>query len=80
MTRTVQAVYDGKALKLKRPLGIKPNTQCTVTVVAVASKKKNGSAFEILESLIGSVKMPRDWSEEHDHYLYGTPKCGKKGR
>jgi len=26
----------------------------------------------------GTFKIgPRDWSEEHDHYLYGTPKRGK---
>jgi hypothetical protein len=27
-----------------------------------------------LQSLIGSVDAPPDWSAEHDHYLYGTPK------
>lgn len=31
-------------------------------------------ALAVLESLIGSVDAPPDWAEEHDHYLYGTPK------
>jgi hypothetical protein len=22
----------------------------------------------------GTVEGPEDWSEEHDHYLYGVPK------
>jgi hypothetical protein len=31
-------------------------------------------AWNILESLIGTVEAPADWSAEHNHYLYGTPK------
>jgi hypothetical protein len=31
-------------------------------------------ALAVLESLIGTVDAPSDWAEEHDHYLYGTPK------
>jgi hypothetical protein len=30
--------------------------------------------FAVLEKLAGSVEAPDDWSAEHDHYLYGTPK------
>jgi hypothetical protein len=33
-----------------------------------------GDAWDILESLTGTVSAPADWSAEHDHYLYGTPK------
>jgi hypothetical protein len=32
------------------------------------------SAWEVLEELIGAVSAPPDWSEEHDHYLSGTPR------
>lgn len=31
-------------------------------------------AWDVLESLTGTVEAPADWSAEHDHYLYGTPK------
>jgi hypothetical protein len=31
-------------------------------------------AITNLTNLIGSVEAPSDWSLEHDHYLYGTPK------
>jgi hypothetical protein len=34
----------------------------------------SGNAWDILESLTGTVEAPADWSAEHDHYLYGTPK------
>ena len=33
-----------------------------------------GNAWDVLESLTGTVEAPADWSAEHDHYLYGTPK------
>jgi hypothetical protein len=32
------------------------------------------NAWDILESLTGTVEAPPDWSSEHDHYLYGTPR------
>lgn len=32
------------------------------------------TAWDVLDSLAGSVDAPPDWAEEHDHYLYGTPK------
>jgi hypothetical protein len=33
------------------------------------------NAWDVLESLTGTVEAPADWSVEHDHYLYSTPKC-----
>lgn len=32
------------------------------------------SPWAILAELAGTVEMPADWAEEHDHYLYGVPK------
>jgi hypothetical protein len=32
------------------------------------------NAWDILESLTATIEAPADWSIEHDHYLYGTPK------
>jgi hypothetical protein len=32
------------------------------------------NAWDLLETLTASVEAPTDWSSEHDHYLYGTPK------
>ncbi|MDX2241038.1 MAG: hypothetical protein NW224_10180 [Leptolyngbyaceae cyanobacterium bins.302] len=36
--------------------------------------QSSGNAWDVLESLTGTVEAPVDWSTEHDHYLYGTPK------
>jgi N6-adenosine-specific RNA methylase IME4 len=35
---------------------------------------KPDNAWDVLESLTGTIEAPTDWSKEHDHYLYGTPK------
>jgi hypothetical protein len=32
------------------------------------------NVWDVLESLTGTIEAPTDWSAEHDHYLYGTPK------
>jgi hypothetical protein len=32
------------------------------------------NAWDVLESLTGTIEAPTDWSSEHDHYLYGSPK------
>ncbi len=34
----------------------------------------NFNAWDVLESLTATMEAPTDWSSEHDHYLYGTPK------
>ena len=33
-----------------------------------------GDALALLEKLAGTIEGPEDWADEHDHYLYGTPK------
>lgn len=33
-----------------------------------------GNAWDVLESLTGTIESPTDWSAEHDHYLHNTPK------
>ncbi len=35
---------------------------------------ESGGLWDFLERIAGTVEMPADWSSEHDHYLYGTPK------
>lgn len=33
----------------------------------------SADAWDVLDSLTGTIEAPTDWSAEHDHYLYGTP-------
>ncbi len=41
---------------------------------AEADLPQGGGLWDFLERTAGTVEMPADWSSEHDHYLYGTPK------
>ncbi len=36
------------------------------------------NAWDLLETLAGTIEAPPDWASEHDHYLYGTPKCKRE--
>jgi hypothetical protein len=40
----------------------------------VAPAGESEDAWQLLENLVGTLSAPPDWSVEHDHYLYGTPK------
>ena len=41
---------------------------------------RNGDAWAVLRSMMGTVEGPADWSSELDHYLYGTPKDSEASR
>lgn len=45
-----------------------------VTTLRKQNSQSSSNAWDVLESLTGTVEAPADWSTEHDHYLYGTPK------
>ncbi|MEC4983600.1 MAG: hypothetical protein SAJ37_00295 [Oscillatoria sp. PMC 1068.18] len=40
----------------------------------VPDSQVSQSPWDTLEELAGTIEAPEDWSTEHDHYLYGTPK------
>jgi hypothetical protein len=44
------------------------------------SEAASGDAWAVLESMMGTVEGPSDWSSEIDHYLYGTPKRSEQIR
>ena len=76
MATTLDVVFDGKVFTPDKPVKLEKNKKYRITVEqtengAVAT---NVNVWDTLEALAGSVEMPEDWSEEHDHYLYGTPK------
>lgn len=49
-------------------------TSESTNVRANNSGEKPRTAWTSLRDNAGTVAMPEDWSKEHDHYLYGTPK------
>jgi len=56
------------------PLDLEPNTRYLITIRDASSAPMDGDAWDVLESLAGTVEAPHDWASEHDHYLYGAPK------
>ena len=48
--------------------------QAEETEQKVTFVQNQQNAWDVLESIIGTVEAPPDWSINHDHYLYGTAK------
>ncbi len=42
-----------------------------------APNEDSSRAWAVLRSMTGTLEGPADWSQELDHYLYGTPKRGE---
>lgn len=71
ITTTITVVFDGEVLRPEEPVDLEPNTRYKVTIQPQPEFK---DAWDVLEHYAGTVDAPPDWSIEHDHYLYGTPK------
>lgn len=74
MAKTITVTYDGEHLKPTGPLDLEPDRPYLVTIEELAPEPPPGDAWSELSALAGSVEAPADWAEEHDHYLYGSPK------
>lgn len=76
MSKTLHVIFDGKVLRPEGPVDLKSNTHYVVTI---EREEKSGTQdlWNVLGNFAGKVEGPEDWSQEHDHYLYGTPKRGK---
>ena len=74
MARTLHVTFDGKVLRPEEPVDLKLNTRYIVTI---EYEEEKSDLWNTLVKLAGTVEGPEDWSAEHDHYLYGTPKRKK---
>ena len=74
MTKKVTVVFDGSVLRPDAPLDLTPNTRYVIVIQELISAAVEGDAWDVLEAMVGTVEASEDWSSEHDHYLYGTPK------
>lgn len=58
MTRTVEATFDGEALRLDEPLDLQPNTRVRVTIETNFARPKRGNGVQGgLAHLFGSVDL-----------------------
>lgn len=69
MTKSIQAVYDGKVLRPESPIDLKPNTRVQIIIEPSSSKAKGKSFLQTAQSL--KLNGPNDWSDRFDEYLYG---------
>ena len=73
MGKTLHVTFDGKVLRPEDIVDLKPNVSYVVTVEEEESLGSQ-NLWNVLKGLAGKVEGPQDWSKEHDHYLYGSPK------
>jgi len=82
---SITAVVENNTIKL--PVQVPDGTKAEVTLIPQATAPRvektelppAGSFFDTIRHLIGSVDgLPEDFAAEHDHYIHGTPKRGKK--
>jgi hypothetical protein len=79
MNKKVTVVFDGSVLRPDASLDLIPNTRYVITIQELEELSPSGDAWDVLEAMTGTVEAPSDWSSEHDHYLYGTPKQENTG-
>lgn len=78
----IRGHFDGKVIVLDEPIPSewKPNMKVIVTVTAPAEATKDGDAVGPNPTLLklaeeaANLGLPADFSEQHDHYIHGTPK------
>ena len=75
-TKAVRATFDGHSFHVIDPIDLPPDTECLIYGNEVKPKQTD-DAINYLFSIAGTAHGPKDWSNEHDHYLYGTLKNGE---
>ncbi len=73
----LQAHFDGTSIVLDEPAELKPNTK--VKVLVEGQQTESFQAFDKTSKIFDSFPKPiktgiPDFADQHDHYLYGTPK------
>jgi len=69
MIKTIEAVFDGEALRPDEPLELAPNTRVRLTIEALRSSHAPMSFLRTARSL--GLDGPADWSAKLEEYLYG---------
>jgi hypothetical protein len=78
MSRTFEAVFDGKLLHPSEPIPLEPNTRVRITVEPISPEEPEPASFlETASSL--NLQGPPDWSANLDKYLYGEPSGHEHG-
>ena len=75
MALTIRVVFDGEVLRPEEPLDLQPNRRYAVTITEAGEDVAPAPGIlDDLLDLAADFELPSDFAEQHDHYLYGTPK------
>jgi hypothetical protein len=78
VTQSVVVTFDGAVLRPETPLDLEEDQRYLVTLTPLSEVNTAEVAWDILDELAGTVDAPSDWSAEHNHYLYGSPKLASE--
>jgi hypothetical protein len=73
----IRGHFDGKVFVPDEPVNLPAGRPLILHVEVATQEDRPVTApdlFATLDRHAGSVDAPADWSAQHDHYLYGTPK------
>ena len=77
--QNIAAHFDGRTFVPDEPVpaGLAPNTKVTIllSLAPPAIAPQEPGVFDaILRLAVNDESLPPDFSEQHDHYIKGTPK------
>ena len=72
---TVHAHFDGKAIIPDEPLDMPPNQALILQIERVGPRQpaEESALAWLAENAVENDALPTDLSDQHDHYLYGSP-------
>jgi hypothetical protein len=73
---SIHAHFDGKVIVPDDPVDLRPGQDLIVQIEpAHPDRAQQESALNwLVENSVDSPDIPADLAEQHDHYLYGSPK------
>jgi hypothetical protein len=74
MSTTIDAEYDGTVFIPIGQVNLKKHGKYRLIIEEESDMNNNKTPWDILREHIGTIDGPEDWSENLDHYLYGSSK------
>lgn len=80
MTTTVEAIYEQGVLRLKQPIALEDGAEVEVIVISHKAGAETQAASGDIANISALLEQCAvdtgitDLADQHDHYLYGTPK------
>jgi len=73
---SIQAHFDGKVIVPHDPVDLPPDETLIVRIETVSgvATSRDSCLNWLADNAVDSPAIPTDLSQQHDHYLYGSPK------